>query len=83
RDLIKVSARLSDRGGPDLTITIGKNQPVGTLARRIQAEARIADKHRVRIAYLGKILKEQESLLSQGWKEGHVLNALVVPASRS
>ncbi|KKZ68585.1 hypothetical protein EMCG_01034 [[Emmonsia] crescens] len=83
RDLIKISARLSDRGGPDLTITTGKNQTVGALARRIQAEAGIAGKDRVRIAYLGKILKEQESLLSQGWKEGHVLNAMVVTSSRS
>ncbi|OJD13096.1 hypothetical protein ACJ73_09246 [Blastomyces percursus] len=83
RDLIKISARLSDRGGPDLTVMIGKNQTVGTLARRIQTEAGIAGKHRVRIAYLGKILKEQESLLSQGWREGHVVNALVVPSSRS
>ncbi|KAL2367125.1 ubiquitin domain-containing protein [Blastomyces gilchristii SLH14081] len=83
RDLIKISARLSDRGGPDLTVMIGKNQTVGTLARRIQTEAGIAGKHRVRIAYLGKILKEQESLLSQGWREGHVVNALVVISSRS
>jgi hypothetical protein len=26
---------------------------------------------------MGKILKESSSLLSQGWKEGHVVNALV------
>ncbi|QSS49534.1 ubiquitin domain-containing protein [Histoplasma capsulatum var. duboisii H88] len=83
RDLIKISARLSDRGGPDATVMIGKNHTVGVLARRIQAEAGIVGKQRVRIAYLGKILKEQESLLSQGWKEGHVVNALVVPGSRS
>lgn len=34
-------------------------------------------RNRVRIAYLGKILKEHESLLAQGWKEGDVVNALV------
>jgi hypothetical protein len=31
----------------------------------------------VRIAYMGKILKENETLVAQGWKEGHVVNALV------
>ena len=29
------------------------------------------------MAYLGKMLNEKETLVSQGWKEGHVVNALV------
>jgi hypothetical protein len=41
RDFIKVAVRLSDRGGPDITITIGKDQNVGALARRVQADARV------------------------------------------
>lgn len=41
RDLIKVKARLSDREGPDLTISIGKTQSVGLLARKVQAEAEV------------------------------------------
>ncbi len=32
---------------------------------------------RIRIGYLGKILKEGSPLASQGWKEGHVVNALM------
>lgn len=32
---------------------------------------------RVRLAYLGQMLNENETLLEQGWKEGHVVNALV------
>jgi hypothetical protein len=32
----------------------------------------------IRIAYLGKILNEKDTLEAQGWKEGHVINALVV-----
>lgn len=32
---------------------------------------------KIRLAYMGKILKEGSSLLSQGWKQGHVVNALV------
>lgn len=34
-------------------------------------------KPKIKIAYLGKILKESETLLAQGWREGHVVNALV------
>ncbi|KAL2006129.1 hypothetical protein VTN00DRAFT_9783 [Thermoascus crustaceus] len=78
RDLIRVKARLSDRGGPDITVSIGKRQSVGLLARKVQLEAGISGKQRVRIAYLGKILKENQTLLDQGWKSGHVVNALVV-----
>ncbi|KAL1961962.1 hypothetical protein VTN77DRAFT_743 [Rasamsonia byssochlamydoides] len=79
RDVIKVRARLSDRGGPDVIVTIGKTQSVGLLARKVQSEAGISDKQRVRIAYLGRMLRENEPLLNQGWKQGHVVNALVVP----
>jgi hypothetical protein len=37
------------------------------------------------MAYLGKMLDEKETLAAQGWKEGHVVNALVTgpPPERS
>ena len=114
-DIVRVKARLSDRGGPDIIITMGKQQNVRILVRRIQEETNVrgqksrllcsqdrcpryellfltcsyADmlssskqipgkpKMKIRIAYLGKILKENETLLAQGWREGHVVNALV------
>jgi Ubiquitin-binding domain len=34
----------------------------------------------IRLAYLGKILNERDTLEAQGWKEGHVINAMVVGA---
>lgn len=95
KDMIKVKARLSDGGGPDVVVSIGKEQTVRTLARRIGEEAsvgrqpkcsgnpiltllqQITGKDKIRIAYLGKILKDGESLPIQGWREGHVVNALV------
>ncbi|KAL1955142.1 hypothetical protein VTO42DRAFT_9006 [Malbranchea cinnamomea] len=77
KDLIRVRARLSDRGGPDITVIMGKEQSVGLLARKVQTEGGLSGKYRVRIAYLGKILNEHETLFAQGWKEGHVVNALV------
>lgn len=39
RDLIRVRARLSDRGGPDLMLLMGKRQTVGFLARKVHQEA--------------------------------------------
>jgi hypothetical protein len=41
RDLIRVLARLSDRGGPDIMISIGKGQTVGLLARKVHQEAKV------------------------------------------
>lgn len=32
---------------------------------------------KIKIAYMGKILKDNKSLQAQGWREGHVVNALV------
>ncbi|EEP81068.1 predicted protein [Uncinocarpus reesii 1704] len=78
RDVIKVCARLSDRGGPDFTVEIDKHHSVSVLVRKLESEAALSSKHRLRIAYLGKILKENETLLAQGWKEGHVVNGLVL-----
>ncbi|KAJ5937787.1 hypothetical protein N7454_004129 [Penicillium verhagenii] len=78
RDLIRVLARLSDRDGQDLMMLVGKSQSVGFLARKVHQEAGLAKWQRVRIAYLGHMLKEHESLVNQGWKTGHVINALVV-----
>ncbi|KAJ5789976.1 uncharacterized protein N7518_006987 [Penicillium psychrosexuale] len=79
RNLIRVLARLSDRGGPDILLSIGKGQTVGFLARRVHQEAKLEDDRRVRIAYLGHLLNEREPLVDQGWKTGHVVNALVSP----
>ncbi|KAJ5491155.1 hypothetical protein N7539_002722 [Penicillium diatomitis] len=79
RDLVRVQARLSDRGGPDLTLTIGKSQSVGFLIRKIQQDAGVPDDNRVRIVHLGQILSEHKSLMAQGWQQGHVINAFIVP----
>jgi len=76
-DLIKVKARLSDRGGQDIIMMFSKEANVRVLIRKIQEKAGIMEKGKVKIAYLGKILKEGETLLAQGWREGHVVNALV------
>jgi hypothetical protein len=42
RDLIRVIARLSDRDGPDLVLSVGKGQTVGFLARKVHQEAEVS-----------------------------------------
>ena len=41
KDMIKVKARLSDRGGPDVVVSMGKDQAVRTLVKRIAEEANV------------------------------------------
>ncbi|KAJ5561454.1 hypothetical protein N7461_000215 [Penicillium sp. DV-2018c] len=41
RDLIRVLARLSDRGGRDILISTGKSQSVGFLARKVHQQAKV------------------------------------------
>ncbi|KAL8676583.1 MAG: hypothetical protein Q9186_006911 [Xanthomendoza sp. 1 TL-2023] len=77
--MVKVRARLSDRGGPDVVVLVGREERVGVLGRRVAEEAKLSGQARIKILYLGKILKDNESLLAQGWREGHVINALVFP----
>lgn len=42
RDLIRVKARLSDRDGEDLAVTVNKTQNVGFLARKVQQEVGVS-----------------------------------------
>ena len=44
-DDIKVRARLSDRGGPDIIVAMGRDQITKVLVRRIQAEANVRSTH--------------------------------------
>lgn len=78
KDALKVRCRLSDRGGPDVVVMLGRGQRVAALAQRIRDETEIPSQAHIRIAYLGKILDDRRTLTDQGWKEGHVVNALVV-----
>lgn len=41
-DSVKVKARLSDRGGPDVVVMLGKEQNVRVLIRRVQEEAGVS-----------------------------------------
>lgn len=77
KDAVKVKCRLSDRGGPDTIVLLGQTQAVSVLIRRLRTETSISSSARVRLAYLGRILVETQSLEEQGWQPGHVVQVLV------
>lgn len=45
--------------------------------RSTNTSPKLTSTKRIRIAYMGKMLKENTSLADQGWQTGHVVNALV------
>jgi hypothetical protein len=73
-ETVSVRARLSDRG-TDVVVEMGTNQKVSVLVKKVQEKAGIEQK--IKFAYMGKILDEQKVLSQTGWKDGHILNALV------
>ncbi|KAJ8116772.1 hypothetical protein ONZ43_g4361 [Nemania bipapillata] len=76
KKLVKVRARLSDNY-PDVIIGIDADESVRSLARKIAEESGLPSTKHVRVAYMGKILRENNSLQSQGWQRDHIVNALV------
>ncbi|KAL1844695.1 hypothetical protein VTK73DRAFT_2014 [Phialemonium thermophilum] len=76
RDLVPLKARLSE-GALDVSLSIGRGERVRSVAQKIREKSGLPNSKRIRIAYMGKILKETSSLPSQGWKEGHIVNALI------
>lgn len=76
REQVPLQARLSENG-KDVALKIVESEPVKSVARKIAREAGLPSSKRIRIAYMGRILKETSSLADQGWQPGHVVNALV------
>jgi hypothetical protein len=42
KDAVKVKCRLSDRGGPDVLVAVGKGASVGVLVRRVRFEGEVS-----------------------------------------
>ena len=78
-DTILLKARLSDRGGPgaDLRLRVGKQQSVRHIIRLVQEEAGLPKGGVVKFGYLGKVLGPGTTLVEAGYREGHVINAMV------
>ncbi|KAI2620790.1 hypothetical protein GGS21DRAFT_414967 [Xylaria nigripes] len=76
KNLVKVRARLSENYR-DVIISMDADATVRSLARKIAEESGLPPTKWIRVAYMGKILKENMSLQSQGWRKDHIVNALV------
>ncbi|RGP66240.1 ubiquitin domain-containing 2 [Fusarium longipes] len=76
KETVKLRARLSENG-QDVNVNISESETVRSVAKKIAVKADLASTKKIRIAYMGKILKDNLSLSAQNWKAGHVVNALV------
>ncbi|KAE8452397.1 hypothetical protein EG329_001097 [Mollisiaceae sp. DMI_Dod_QoI] len=76
-DLMVIRAKLSDRDSLPLKITISKQDSIRFVVQKLFDASDLQPPHHIRIAYMGKMLKESQTLQAQGWKDGDVLNALV------
>ncbi|KAI1322472.1 ubiquitin domain-containing protein [Xylariaceae sp. FL0255] len=76
KNLIKVRARLSDNS-PDVIISLDVHDPIRSLAQKIAEACNLPRTKRIRVAYMGKILKENASLQNCSWQKDHVVNALI------
>lgn len=78
RDMIKVRARLSDRGGPDVQISMGKDENVRVLVRRVQEAVgvctdtvQLKPSSTLTATSVGRERKSQDRILGQdleGWR---------------
>ncbi|PHH76009.1 hypothetical protein CDD82_4194 [Ophiocordyceps australis] len=78
RDHLSVRARLSD-SGRDVNVSVRKSDAGRTVIRAIVSESALPPSKKIRLAYMGKMLRDDLTLESQGWQTGHVINALVFP----
>ncbi|CCU75093.1 ubiquitin domain-containing protein [Blumeria hordei DH14] len=76
-ELIKLRVKLSDRDAPPIQLFIDKEDTVRVVAQKILIESGMASTKTLRIAYMGKLLNENQSLSRQGWNEIYVVNGLI------
>ncbi|KAF4817280.1 Ubiquitin domain-containing protein 2 [Colletotrichum tropicale] len=74
---LSLLARLSENGR-DVTVGFSKTDTVKIITGRILNEAGLSPtKKKIRLAFMGKLLKENLPLTEQGWTQGQVINAYV------
>ncbi|KAL7936428.1 hypothetical protein V8C35DRAFT_295458 [Trichoderma chlorosporum] len=76
REMVALRARLSETGR-DIKVTVAKTDSVRAVIKKITELSSLPPDKKIRLAYMGKMLKENSSLEAQGWHVGHVINALV------
>ncbi|TQS33175.1 hypothetical protein Golomagni_06489 [Golovinomyces magnicellulatus] len=73
---VQIMARLSETG-KDITVTIDKTDSVRNVVRKVAETCSLGPGKKIRLAYMGKMLRESNTLDAQGWIPGHIINALV------
>ncbi|KAF4811339.1 Ubiquitin domain-containing protein 2 [Colletotrichum siamense] len=74
---LSLLARLSENGR-DVTVGFSKTDTVKIITGKILNEAGLSPtKKKIRLAFMGKLLKENLPLTEQGWTQGQVINAYV------
>lgn len=81
RDLISVTIRMSDTSR-DLKVEVGKDETVRSIMKHIIQEIGHRPGYHIRLIFIGKVLKENTSLMAQGWQPGNVVNAFVYELPR-
>ncbi|KAK0115163.1 hypothetical protein ONS96_013629 [Cadophora gregata f. sp. sojae] len=77
-DMVDIKVKLSDRDNRPLIVSVSKQDTVRIVTKKIYEESGLEAPKHIRIAYLGKILKDNKTLKDQGWEEQNVLNGLVL-----
>lgn len=77
-DLIRVKARLSDRGGPDVVVSVGKGDSVRLLTKRVFEESDVSPSS----LFLSNILLKFQLRLTQLYRQGQA-NATTAPCHQT
>ncbi|KAF4122370.1 UBQ protein [Geosmithia morbida] len=71
---VTLRVRLSENGC-DYQVSVALSENVRSVVRKVDHV--LAPDKKIRLAYMGKLLKDNLSLEVQGWHQGHIINALV------
>ncbi|APA14717.1 hypothetical protein SS1G_06727 [Sclerotinia sclerotiorum 1980 UF-70] len=82
KEMIAVKARFQHGINGDIVFKIGKNDSVRSLVKVIAQKLEVSPPKYVKINYMGKLLKENASLVAQGWVEGHIVNAWILESTK-
>ncbi|KAF2461115.1 hypothetical protein BDY21DRAFT_403371 [Lineolata rhizophorae] len=68
--VVKLRVRLSDRG-TDVLVSVGMKESVRAVVRKVRGMGEMQPHVKVKLVYMGRVLRENQSLEEQGWREGH------------
>jgi len=75
--IVKVVARLSERGGRDIVVEHTKGQTVRAMTKAIFEASGLPSSKHITLAFSGRRLNDPEKFPVDGWQEGYVVNAFV------